>query len=164
MPRIVACGGRQKAYEDFCAAQKKALDVFIALLVDSEEGVEGGAGPWEFLERHDNWRKPDGTTDDNAHLMVQCMEAWFLADPHALARFFGNGFNANPLPKRRDLENIPKQDIYDALESATRASRKKEYRKSNHSFALLAALDPGKVTDASPHVKRLVETLLKRQG
>lgn len=159
MPRIVACGGRDRAYEDFCTAQKTASDAFIVLLVDSEEDVEIGADPWEFLERRDNWSKPDGATDDNAHLMVQCMEAWFLADSDALVQFFGNGFNANLLPNRRDVENIPKQDVYDALKRATRSSRKKEYRKGNHSFDLLAKLDPQKVMDASPHAKRLVNTL-----
>ena len=130
MPRIVACGSRDRAYEDFCTAQKKASDAFIVLLVDSEEGVGVGADPWEFLERRDNWSKPDGATDDNAHLMVQCMEAWFLADSDALARFFGNGFNANLLPNRRDVENIPKQDVYDALERATGRAVKKNIERA----------------------------------
>ena len=104
MPGLVACGGRSNAYDRFCTAQKSAsTDEFIVLLVDSEEGVERGVGPWAFLKRRDNWSRPDGTNDDNVHLMVQCMEAWFLADCDTLAHFFGDGFNANPLPNRPDV-------------------------------------------------------------
>ena len=164
MPRIIACGDRGRAYDKFCTAQRKAqADEFIVLLVDSEEGVGGDIGPWAFLKRRDNnWNKPVGTSDDNAHLMVQCMEAWFLADHDTLAQFFGDDFNANSLPNRSDVENIPKSDLYDALKRATRRSRKGEYGKGRHSFDLLAQLDPQKVVDASPYAKRLVDTLLAK--
>lgn len=163
MPRIIACGGRGKAYDKFCTAQRKAqADEFIVLLVDSEEGVEEGVGPWVFLKRRDRWNKPDGTGDDNAHLMVRCMEAWFLADRATLAQFFGDGFNANSLPNRSDVENIPKSDLYDALKRATQRSRKGEYGKGPHSFDLLAQLDPQKVVAASPYARRLVDTLLAK--
>ena len=164
MPRIIACGSRDTAYDRFCTAQEQArAHEFIVLLVDSEESVGGNIGSWAFLKRRDdNWDKPDGTSDDNAHLMVQCMEAWFLADRDTLAQFFGNGFNTTPLPNRSDVENIPKLDLYDALKRATRTSGKGEYGKGRHSFDLLAQLDPQKVVDASPHAKRLVDPLLVR--
>ena len=163
MPRIIACGSRDRAYDRFCTAQRNAqANEFIVLLVDSEEGVERGVGPWAFLKRRDNWSRPDGTSDDNVHLMVQCMEAWFLADRDTLAHFFGDGFNANPLPNRSDVENIPKSDLYDALERATQASSKGKYGKGRHSFDLLAQLDPQKVTQASPYAKRLVDILIDR--
>ena len=163
MPRIIACGSRDRAYDRFCTAQRNAqANEFIVLLVDSEEGVERGVGPWAFLKRRDNWSRPDGTNDDNVHLMVQCMEAWFLADRDTLAHFFGDGFNANPLPNRPDVENIPKSDLYDALKRATQASRKGKYGKGRHSFDLLAQLDPQKVTQASPYAKRLVDILIDR--
>ena len=165
MPRIIACGGRDRAYDKFCTAQEQAsTDEFIVLLVDSEEGIEAGVGPWGFLRNRDGWNKPSGTGEDNAHLMVQCMEAWFLADRDTLAQFFGDGFNANPLPNRPDVENIPKSDLYNALRGATRDSRKGEYGKGRHSFDLLARLDPQKVTQASPYAKRLVDTLLSKSG
>lgn len=160
MPRIIACGDRGKAYDKFCTAQRNAqANEFIVLLVDSEKDVEKGVGPWVFLKRHVGWNKPAGTSDDNAHLMVQCMEAWFLADRDTLTQFFGDGFNANPLPNRSDVENIAKPDLYDALKRATRTSRKGEYGKGPHSFDLLAQLDPQKVITASPYAKRLVDTL-----
>ena len=164
MPRIIACGSRDRAYDKFCTAQEQAsTDEFIVLLVDSEEGVEGDSGPWAFLKRRDNnWNRPDGTSDDNAHLMVQCMEAWFLADRDTLAQFFGDGFRANALPNRSDVENIPKPALYNALRGATRDSRKGEYGKGQHSFNLLAQLNPQKVVAASPYAKRLVDTLLAK--
>ena len=161
MPRIIACGDRGSAYDRFCTAQRNArADEFIVLLVDSEESVEEGVGPWVFLRLRAGWDKPDGTGDENIHLMVQCMESWFLADRDTLAQFFGDGFRADALPNRSDVENIPKLDLYAALKRATRMSDKREYGKGPHSFDLLAQLDPQKVVDASPYAKRLVDTLL----
>ena len=49
MPSIIACGGRDRAYDRFCTAQRNAhTNEFIILLVDSEEGIEAGVGPWGF--------------------------------------------------------------------------------------------------------------------
>lgn len=163
MPRIVASGSRQDAYDDFCMALKKAGNgEFIILLVDSEDPVADGAGSWEHLEDRDNWDRPAAADDSNAYLMVQCMEAWFIADHNTLAGFFGQDFNAGALPAREDVENIRKPDLYTALENATRMCRKGKYGKGRHSFDILAQLDPMKVTAASPHAKRLVDTLLDK--
>ena len=159
MPRIIACGDRQKTYDKFCTALANSTDDdFIVLLVDSEGPVM--SDPWLHLQERDRWGKPAGATDDNAHLMVQCMEAWFLADKDALAHFFGAEFNRNALPQRVEVENIPKDDLENGLKAATRQCGKGAYHKGNHSFAILAQLAPGKVIDASPHAERLVSTLL----
>jgi hypothetical protein len=94
--------------------------------------------------------------------MIQCMEAWFLADKDALERYFGQGFNRNALPDRTDVENISKSQIYQGLKNATRHSRTKgEYDKGGHSFNLLGIINPELVKNASPHVKRLINTLTK---
>lgn len=164
MPRIVASGGRVKAFEDFRNALKKAgAEEFIFLLVDSEEGVRVKAEAWEHLKRRDNWDKPEAATDDNAHLMAQCMESWFLADKDKLAAFFGDGFNRSALPARLAVEDIPKQDVLNGLKAATRNCGKRgEYHKGRHSFRILSCLDPEKVTAASPHARRLIETLLAK--
>ena len=161
MPRVVACGGRQQTYKRFRTALANAApDKFIVLLVDSEDPVAEGAGPWAHLKNRDNWDRPAGAEDDNAHLMAQCMEAWFFADKDSLAKYFGAGFNRNALSGRPDIENIPKADLKKNLQAATRRCEpKSEYDKGRDSFAVLAALDPAKVTAASPHAKRLVETL-----
>ena len=164
MPQVIACGDRQNAYDKFEAALRSSGNqVFVALLVDSEGPVAEGAGPWRHLQTRDNWDRPDGATEDNAHLMVQCMEAWFLADKDCLAAFFGRGFNRNALPGRSDIEEIPKTDVLDGLKNATRQCQPKgAYGKGRHSFEILSGIDPAKVVAALPHAKRLALPHAKR--
>lgn len=166
MPRIVAGGSRQQTFGQFCTALGKArTDEFTGLLVDSEAAVPPGTGPWAHLDERDGWVRPKPATDDNAQLMVQCMEAWFLADRDGLAGFFGNGFNRKVLPACADVENIAKSDLFAALRQATRrCTTKGEYGKGRHSFGILGRIDPGRVMAASPHAERLVETLMRQAG
>ena len=161
LPRIFASGGRQQAYDDFRHALRASRgDDFVVLLVDSEGPVAAGAGAWRHLKDRDGWDKPAGATNDHVHLMVQCMEAWFLADRPALAEYFGDGFSENSLPRRADVEKVSKQDLGRGLNAATRNSRPKgAYSKGRDSFAILVNLDPDKVADASPHAKRFLEAL-----
>ena len=162
MPRIIAGGARDNTYKDFRAAVSTSTDRdFVVLLVDSEGPVAEGIGVWSYLKSRDRWDPPEGVTDDNAHLMVQCMEAWLLADRDVLAGFFGKGFNAKALPGRTDVEKVPKKRLLDAIEHATRrCSPKGGYDKGRHSFQLLGRLDPEKVTMASPYAQRLISTLM----
>jgi hypothetical protein len=169
MPRIVASGSRGQAFSDFCTALRNAAsDEFVCLLVDSEDPVRPNTSPWAFLgvRQADQWQRPPGADDDNAYLMVQCMEAWFLADGEALEGYFAQGFRRNALPNRTDVENIPKPDIFTALKRATcDCVPKGEYQKGVHSFEVLATLDPDKVAQASPYARRLFDTLKqKTQG
>ncbi len=69
MPRVVACGGRQNAYDSFCTALASPREGPPMLLVDSEEPVNA-AGPWEHLHARDGWVRPRAATDDQCHLMV----------------------------------------------------------------------------------------------
>lgn len=155
MPRVVACGSRAETFKDFCtAAGRSQPGEFVCLLVDSENPVELNTSPWAVLE----WAQPAGTSDDNAHLMVQCMEAWFLADPEAVERFFGRHFRGNALPTRTDVENIPKGDVFMVLERASMG----RYRKGRLSFDLLATLNPDKLAAASPYAARLFDTLRRK--
>lgn len=160
--KIVACGSRRNAYDDFCTALGMASpDEFVVLLVDSEAPVEAMHGPWQHLKARpgDNWDRPPGATDENAHLMVQCMEAWFLADRGAVADFYGNGFLANSLPANPNVEEIPKGRLMNSLAHAVRHTRKGSYDKGSHSFEILAELDPDLVCNVSAAAKRLVDTL-----
>ena len=84
-PRIVACGGRQQAYDRFVTACGLAEEIAV-LLVDSEDFVST-ISPWQHLSNRDKFCRPDGVSDDQCHLMVVCMESWFLADQNALANF-----------------------------------------------------------------------------
>lgn len=40
-----------------------------------------------------------GAEDHSLHLMVQCMEAWLVADPDCLKAYYGRGFNERRLPE-----------------------------------------------------------------
>ncbi len=162
MPRIVASGGRQTAYRDFCIALRKAGDDdFIVLLVDSEGPVDPAheGAPWSHLKARDEWDRPAQATDENVHLMVQCMESWFIADRQGLIAFFGQGFNESKLPHNPNVEKILKQDLNDTLEKASRDSRKGRYSKGSHSFEILSQIDPEEVARVSPWAKRLIDIL-----
>ena len=159
MPGVFACGTRGNAYRDFKNASR---DCHAFLLVDSESAVEGKhqGKPWEHLKKRDGWDKPEGTTDDQCHLMVQCMESWFLADGDAVAHYFGQGFNGKHFPPQgQNVEAIDKPDVYSKIEHAIRACSKHTYSKGRHSFAILGQIDPGKVKAASPWAERFFDTL-----
>jgi hypothetical protein len=162
MPRIVACGGRQSAFDQFRTAlgDRNPPDSAF-LLVDAEEPVAREADPWQHVARRDGWDKPAGATPDHLHLMVQCMEAWFLADRRALQEFFGQGFRENALPSPTGaLEEVGKPDLFRRLERATRdTATKGAYQKGRHSFPLLATLDPARLRAASPWSDRFFAAL-----
>jgi len=159
MPRIVACGGRRAAYDRFktaCESNEAAL-----LLIDSEDCVSV-TSPWAHLANRlgDGFEKPENACDDHCHLMVACMESWFLADKEALSRFFGQGFNANALSQDINIEAISKNDVYTGMQRATSSCRtKSSYGKGEHSFKILLLISPEKVRSASPWAKRFLDKL-----
>jgi Domain of unknown function (DUF4276) len=166
MPRIVACGGRDQAYRDFCTALKQGANAAM-LLVDSEDAVEVSS-PWTHLGQRpgDRWVAPRDSTDDDCHPMVQCMESGLLTDRETLTAFFGQGFNATALPDpRSDIESKSKSSIYESLLRATRDCKTKaRYSKGEHSFDLLARIDPKKVIAGSRWAARFVTVLDKRMA
>lgn len=165
MPRVMPCGGRQNAYDDFRIALHNGEPAM--LLVDSEELV-ATTQPWQHLLNRtgDKWAQPEGANNDHCHLMVQCMEAWFLADRQALENFFGQGFKVNALPATANpIEGIPKLEIYESLANATKDCKTKApYGKGEHSFKLLALIDPGKVMAVSGWAKRFIDEMKKQMG
>jgi hypothetical protein len=162
MPRITACGGRRDAFDSFrTALENPASGDTCLLLVDSEAPVTV-TSPWDHLAHRpgDQWQKPPQATDDHCHLMVQCMETWFLADRETMLVFFGQGCLESALPRNANIERVPKDDLYVALENATKDCKTKHtYGKGEHSFQLLALIDPAKVSHASPWAKRFLDTL-----
>ena len=66
---------------------------------------------WRHLRTHDNRNRPSGAEEDQVHLMIHCMETWFLADVSALEEFLGSGFRSSAIPQRSDIENISKSDV-----------------------------------------------------
>jgi len=150
--RIVAAGGREQTFDKFKrAALNSRADEVVALLVDSEGPVTANT-PAEHLHARDGWDFT-GLLTHNVFLMVQTMEAWFLADRGTLATFYDGGFLPNSLPgSDANVETIRKEAIEPALKKATKQTTSKgEYHKINHGAALLGLIDPNKVEDASPH-------------
>lgn len=161
MPRIIACGGRNQAFDRFQTAIGNAgKDDFPMLLVDSEAPLT--KGPWLHLKDRDQWTKPANATADHVHLMVQCMEAWFLVDRDILRNYFGDGFVARQLPANSAIEQIEKQQVFHSLKMATRRSQKGEYAKGRHSFKLLELQVAANVATASPQAARLLSVLGKK--
>jgi len=161
MPRVVRCGSRQQAYERFRTAHENAgRDDFPILLVDSEAPVVESS-PWEHvrLRPGDGWTRPAGASEDHIHLMVQAMEAWFHADQDALRDYCGQCFRIAGMSQRQDNEGIPKADLFAGLQRATKDCQKGEYCKGEHSFQILARIDPARVRAASPFVERLLRVL-----
>jgi len=157
-PRVIASGGRLKAFQNFCDALASGRDEVILLLVDAERPV--AASVWIHLSAPpDNWRKPQVASAEQAHLMVQSMEAWFIADREAVTRYYGRGFRVNSLPRRQDIENIPKDDLVPALERASGNTKKGRYHKTRHAYEILALISPAKVRQSSPHAHRFFRVL-----
>jgi hypothetical protein len=174
---FICCGGRQEAYEAFRNAVAVNRERISALLVESESALAPVPADeaQDALIRVTHLRQKQGTgvrgqgdgwtlSDDLAervHLMVQCMEAWIVADPDALGRIYKQGFRENRLPKRANLEEESKADIYAKLEGATEDTQKGKYEKIRHASQILAVIDPEEVALRCPRFKIFREWLIK---
>jgi hypothetical protein len=156
-PSIDACGSRDQAYRDFSRSLSGDSDTFAVLLVDSEDPVPAGKTAAAHLRDRDQWTKP--LPDGQVHLMVQCMEAWFLTDKAALAGYYGNGFRQSALPRNPRIEEISKRDVLYGLERATVETTKQAYHKTRQGFDILERLSPIAVRDGSPFAAALFEIL-----
>ena len=84
-------------FRDACSGALKTTPV---LLVDSEGPVDWGRGSArERLQCVDNWDLRS-TDDRSAHLMVQFMGTWIVADPETVAAYYGKGSGRRPSPPR----------------------------------------------------------------
>jgi hypothetical protein len=175
--KFICCGGRQQAYEAFVNSLTVNPMTMNALLVDSESPIapvpankaddakariahlqqkDGTAGRGQG----DGWEL--GTVPpERVHLMVQCMEAWIVADPDALEAFYKQNFKRDSLPKRPDLEEAPKADLYEKLKNATKDTQKGEYGKIKHAGKLLLVIDPEKVANRCPRFTIFREWLVE---
>jgi hypothetical protein len=172
MPAFVAGGGRERTYDLFQRALRDGeTDTYPIVLVDSEEAVaqsdETPQSPaaWHHLKRLDNWERPIGAQDDQAQLMVTCMETWLMADRPALLRVFGAGLQESALLPTSDLETRSREEVQGALENATKAcGRAKVYSKGRRSFQVLGLVDPALLQRYLPHFRRFVATLAAHCG
>ncbi|MEG4342536.1 DUF4276 family protein [Microcoleus sp. A003_D6] len=156
---MIVCGSRNNAFRDFKNALADYPKAFVILLVDSEAPVVKQS-PWEHLKWRDNWDSPAGVDETHCYLMVQTMEAWFMADIDTLKRFYGQGFKENAIPRKSNVETIEKDLLERSLKAASCDTKSKgEYQKIQHASKLLEKLDVGKVRKASSECDRLFTTL-----
>ena len=159
MPAVVRGGGRQQTFDRFChaVANPRGREVPL-LLIDSEDTVAASATAWQHLRERDGFVRPDSAADDQAFLMVQVMETWFLADRAALGGFFGADFRGSAVPTWTALESVAKANVLGALDSAT-VGCKRRYAKGRRSFELLCEVEPAVVAQACPHAAALLVRL-----
>ncbi len=155
---VILCGTRNDTFRDFKNAFKTHPNAFIVLLVDSEAPVSANTNPWEHLKLRDKWDSPD-VDDTYCHLMVQTMEAWFIADIDALKKYYGQGFKENAILKHQNVENIAKDLLEPSLKAASCNTTKGEYKKIQHAAKLLEMVDVAQVRIASSYCDRLFITL-----
>ena len=156
--RLVCCGPRHEAYRRFRNELSNSGTGIAVLLVDSETAVYSSA-PEKHLAACDGWDF-QGIDKDTVHLMVQTMETWIAADPDTLREYYGQGFRKSALPSRKNLEEVSKQRIAEALNRATEKTRKGKYDKIRHARHLLERMDARVVRQRCLHCRRLFEILL----
>ncbi len=161
MPRPIPCGSRKRAFDYFVTARKEDGDDSV-LLVDSEAPITETSS-WAHVRARDGdrWECPPAATDDDLHFMVECMEAWLVADRAALRKVFDrkDGLNEKALPTRAP-EDVPKRDLIAALARAT--AGRDRYDKGSHSFKALEQVDPAALRAACPWADRFFSELERR--
>lgn len=161
LPRVFPSGGRNTAFEDFNNHTSSPTgDDYVGLLVDSEDPVADPERPWDHLRSRDGWVKPTGAEDDQALLMTTCMETWIAADREALRQRYPRNFNENPLPALSGIEGRPRNDVFNALRSATND----RYSKGKISFELIGRLNPDTLEQHLPSFQRVRGILNEKLG
>jgi len=165
-PAIVACGPRGDTYDRFKIAVSGKDNDYMILLVDSEEPVGNPSedtesdAAWKHLKICDGWECPAGVANDQAQLMVTCMETWIMADHQTIIDFFGQNLQASALLPPQNLEARTRHEVQDKLHHATRnCGRDRAYAKGKKSFQILGELNPGTLKNHLPHFRRFIATL-----
>ena len=162
MPRLVACGSREAAFDDFVTAHADARPTdFIALWIDSEDPMADIESAWDHLKARDNWDAPTGSDDEQVLLMVTCMETWIVTARATLESHYGQNFQASRLPPLTGMESRFRASVLDALVHATRNCQNR-YAKGKRSFEILGKLDPGELRKHLPSFIRCERILGKR--
>jgi Domain of unknown function (DUF4276) len=164
MPRLVACGGRDAAFDDFLSAHSRAgANDYVALLVDSEALVASVEQPIAHLKQRDGWMIPSDASDAQFLLMTTCMETWIAADRKALREHYGVRLLESALPNVHDLESRDRHAVQDALAHATRDC-KNAYQKGERSFQALGQLRPEELRKHLPSFVRCERLLNSHLG
>ena len=157
---LISAGSRTEAMKDFlryCRTNPSDLNV---LLIDSEGPVNSTAGAIRSLRSMDLWKSGIACDDNQVHLMVQAMEAWFIADPGALASHFGNAFNTNVLPSPQNAESVAPSELLTLIKRGlSQGRRRRTYDKVSDGMKLLQLVDENTVRANCPHFRRLTDFL-----
>lgn len=156
--RVIPCGGRRETYDAFVDAMDNDSEWYNILLVDAEDVVADMKFPWKHLRNRkgDSWEQPNGASDAQCQMMVICMEAWFLADPDTLFKYFGS---RGKLPPAQQAESAGKDKIELLLKNIAKDTPKKEYKKIRDGAELLKKIDPNVVRAHCKWCDRLFNTL-----
>jgi hypothetical protein len=155
MPRLVACGGREAAFDAFKTALASARQGdSVYLWIDGEDPVEDIVATWKHLKARDKWDKPKGATDEQVLLMTTCMETLIVADRAALTAHYGSKLQESALPPLHNLEGRTRDAIQKALTDATRDCSN-AYIKGKRSFEILGQLDPATLVKHLPSFARV---------
>ena len=159
MPAVVRGQGRTQTFDLFATAIANPRGGTLPLLlVDSEDPVTAGHSVWQHLKERDHWERPAGAADDQAFLMVQVTETWFLADRDLLRSYFGTSLRENHFRQWASLEVVPKLTVLSTLNQSTAGCRR-HYAKGKVSYELLGKLSPVRVEATCPHAKTLLDRL-----
>jgi hypothetical protein len=140
---------------DFLRARQSHPESWNILLKDSE-GPDNGRLFEDLRQQHN--LPPN--LKDSVFWMVQLMEAWFLADVDALAKYYGPHFNRRALRANPAVEQIPKKDVFRKLAAATKQTG--GYHKTADAPQLLRHIKPARVREASPNCQRIFDKILNR--
>ncbi|MBX7169612.1 MAG: DUF4276 family protein [Pyrinomonadaceae bacterium] len=162
---VILGGSSAETFKDFLLGVKSHPNSFVAFLIDTDDEVSEEDTPKSFLQKHQksknwNWKNVE---DKQCQLMVQIMESWFLADVETLKSFYGQKFNFNAVPKTKDVEKVPKTNVENSLDSATKDTQKGIYseNKLKHGAELLTKIDAIKIRQRAKHCARIFQTIEK---
>ena len=159
--KLIAGGSRTEAVKDFlrsCRSQPSNVNV---LLIDSEGPISDTASAIQSLRTQNFWDGSVACDDDQVNLMVQAMEAWFIADPQALINHFGQDFDIKVLPSPQNAESVAPGDLTTAIRHGLRHSGRRRYDKVIDGVKLLQLIDHVEVGQYCRHFKRLMDYLLR---
>ena len=154
--KLVCCGPRNEAFQQFQNAVNSSADAVNVLLVDAERPVN--QLPRRHLQDRDGWNL-SFTCEATVHLMVQTMETWIVADQAALKSYYGQGFRVNRLPRATNLETVSKTTVERSLDEATEPTQKGRYHKIRHASDLLKRIDVESVKARCAHCQRLFDEI-----
>ena len=157
--KLIAGGSRTEAVKDFLRSCRSRPSNVNVLLIDSEGPVPDTVSAIQSLRAQRFWDKSVVCDDDQVNLMVQAMEAWFIADPQALINHFGQDFNINALPSPQSAESVSPNDLTTAIHGGLRNSGRRRYDKVTDGVKLLQLVDRVKVAQYCQHFDRLMDYL-----